>query len=159
MESNPRFLQPLLYLASDLHILDSAIKPKVPDAGDSAGQHNRQKPECSNPTAVAITNASKRYPPDAYQNARVNVNVNCPATDKPGPTLVQTERLPTTPVDVGFMGARGMVEIDLTPLDQQSGSQPMLTDAAAPARLKTPQATEWIEQRASEKVTGKAEAV
>jgi len=59
------------------------------------------------------------------------------------------------------MGARGMVEIDLTPLDQQSGSQPMLTDAAAPARLniKTPQATEWIEQRASEKVTGKAEAV
>jgi tetratricopeptide (TPR) repeat protein len=96
------------------------------------------------------------------QNASVNVNGNCPAADnKPGPTLVQTQQLSTTPVNVDFMGSSGMVDTDLMPLDQQSGSQPTLADAAVPARLniKKTRAIEWIEQGASEKVIGQAENI
>lgn len=84
------------------------------------------------------------------QNARVNVEGNCPATDEPGPTLVQTGQQSESPVDIDFMGSRGMVETDVTPSDQQSVSQLASADAAAPARLQPekPQAIDRIEHGA-----------
>jgi len=78
------------------------------------------------------------------QNARVNVDGNCPARVEPGPTLVQTELQSSAPVDTDFTGSRGMVETDVTPSDQQTVSGLAPGDTAVPARLqiKRPQTIE-----------------
>jgi Flp pilus assembly protein TadD len=104
---------------------------------------------------VPVPEALLDSPP---QNARINVDGNCPATDEPGPTLVQTELQSTAPVDTDFRGSKGMLETDVAPSAQQTVSELAPGDTAAPARLqiKKPQTIERIEHGAYEKGTGKA---
>lgn len=107
--------------------------------------------------AVPASEAPLDSPP---QNARLDVNGNCPAAGDNGTVLAQAEQRSTAPIDVNFMGSRGLVDTDWTPSDQESASQPADAASPAPARrqIERPQTIERMEHGAYEKATGKAKA-